>query len=163
MKNYKTSLHYKRNHNNNFIFKIFSRSIRAFQQLLYVNPDFTRANEVHLRLGFMFKANGAFTASLKHLRLALFDSSLCTFTPLESKFYILFILYLFVVLMMKARVELQWCWLRSTPHAHSSFSYQNNIYYVCKFMRNFTLFDIFSLHMMNKTDDYMNVLTLLCF
>ncbi|KAL5281616.1 KDM6A family protein [Megaselia abdita] len=36
----------------------------------------------------MFKANGAFTASLKHLRLALFDSSLCTFTPLEIRFHI---------------------------------------------------------------------------
>lgn len=81
------------------MFNIFSRSIRAFQQLLYVNPDFTRANEVHLRLGFMFKANGAFTASLKHLRLALFDSSPCTFTQLESKFYVLFLfsLYIFIV------------------------------------------------------------------
>jgi hypothetical protein len=81
-----------------FVF-LFCRSIKAFQQLLYVSPDFVRANEVHLRLGLMFKVNGNFEQSLKHLQLALLDSSACTFTKLDSEyiklflFYILFIIY----------------------------------------------------------------------
>ncbi len=41
------------------------RAIKAFQQLLYVDPSFNRANEVHLRLGLMFKSMGNFDASLK--------------------------------------------------------------------------------------------------
>lgn len=45
----------------NFLF----RSIKAFQQLLYVDPSFSRANEVHLRLGLMFKSLNNFDASLK--------------------------------------------------------------------------------------------------
>ena len=46
------------------------RSIKAFQQLLYVDPSFSRANEVHLRLGLMFKSLNNFDASLKvgHLK-----------------------------------------------------------------------------------------------
>lgn len=62
------------------------RSIKAFQQLLYVNPDFSRSNEVHLRLGLMFKLNHDYEASLKHLQLALFDSSPCTLSKYESKY-----------------------------------------------------------------------------
>lgn len=61
------------------------RAIRAFQQLLYVCPDFARANEVHLRLGLMFKVNGDYGASLKHLQLAYCDSSPCTFSSQQSK------------------------------------------------------------------------------
>jgi tetratricopeptide (TPR) repeat protein len=64
----------------------FCRSIKAFQQLLYVSPDFVRANEVHLRLGLMFKVNGNYEQSLKHLQLALLDSSPCTFTKLDSEY-----------------------------------------------------------------------------
>ena len=48
---------------------VFFRSIKAFQQLLYVDPSFARANEVHLRLGLMFKALNNFDASLKVGRL----------------------------------------------------------------------------------------------
>lgn len=63
-----------------------SRSIKSFQQLLYVCPDFTRANEVHLRLGLMLKVNGDYEQSLKHLQLAYSDSSPCTFGKLESEY-----------------------------------------------------------------------------
>ena len=41
------------------------RAIKAFQQLLYIDPSFGRSNEVHLRLGLMFKAMNNFDASLK--------------------------------------------------------------------------------------------------
>lgn len=44
-----------------------------------------RANEVHLRLGLMFKVNNDFESALKHLQLALLDSAPCTFSKLESK------------------------------------------------------------------------------
>ncbi|EAT34081.1 AAEL013644-PA [Aedes aegypti] len=63
-------------------------SIKSFQQLLYVCPDFTRANEVHLRLGLMLKVNGDYEQSLKHLQLAYSDSSPCTFGKLEIRFHI---------------------------------------------------------------------------
>lgn len=66
-------------------FLIIYRAIKTFQQLLYVNPDFSRSNEVHLRLGLMFKLNHDYEASLKHLQLALFDSSPCTLSKYESK------------------------------------------------------------------------------
>lgn len=68
-----------------FSWNIF-RSIKAFQQLLYVCPDFVRSNEAHLRLGLIFKANHDYEASLKHLQLALFDSSPCTFSKFESTY-----------------------------------------------------------------------------
>lgn len=70
-----------------FVFRYAQRrSIKAFQQLLYVCPDFQRANEVHLRLGLMFKANNEFESSLKHLQLAFADSAPCTFSKLQSKY-----------------------------------------------------------------------------
>ncbi|KXJ80760.1 hypothetical protein RP20_CCG023731 [Aedes albopictus] len=56
--------------------------------LLYVCPDFTRANEVHLRIGLMLKVNGDYEQSLKHLQLAYSDSSPCTFGKLEIRFHI---------------------------------------------------------------------------
>lgn len=61
------------------------RSVRAFQELLYVCPDFQRANEAHLRLGFMFKVIGDYERSLKHYNLAAIDQRTnCSFTQLES-------------------------------------------------------------------------------
>uniref|UniRef100_A0A182QXW3 JmjC domain-containing protein n=1 Tax=Anopheles farauti TaxID=69004 RepID=A0A182QXW3_9DIPT len=63
-------------------------SIKSFQKLLYVCPDFARANEVHLRLGLMLKVNGDYEQSLKHLQLALNDSSPCTLAQLEIRFHI---------------------------------------------------------------------------
>ncbi|KRF81704.1 uncharacterized protein Dvir_GJ21917, isoform B [Drosophila virilis] len=63
-------------------------SIKLFQELLYLNPHFTCANEVHLRLGLMLKVNGDFRSALKHLQLALADSSPSTFTDLQVKFQI---------------------------------------------------------------------------
>lgn len=61
------------------------RAIKAFQQLLYVSPDFARSNEVHLRLGLIFKVTHDYEAALKHLQLALVDSAPCTFSKFESK------------------------------------------------------------------------------
>lgn len=68
-----------------FVFICINRATKAFQKLLYVCPDFARSNEVHLRLGLMFKVNHDYVAALKHLHLALYDSSPCTRSKLESK------------------------------------------------------------------------------
>ena len=64
---------------------VFFRAVRAFQQVLYIDPGFSRANEVHLRLGQMFKVNSDFDSSLKHYQLALIDNSPCTLSKPQSK------------------------------------------------------------------------------
>lgn len=71
-----------------FHFNAYQWAIKAFQQLLYVDPSFTRANEVHLRLGLMFKSMNNFDASLKHFQLALLDSSPCSLSKVEIQFHI---------------------------------------------------------------------------
>ncbi|KAG8229709.1 hypothetical protein J437_LFUL009834 [Ladona fulva] len=63
-------------------------AVKAFQQVLYVEAGFSRANEVHLRLGLILKANGDWDASLKHLQLALIDTSPSSFPKLEIRFHI---------------------------------------------------------------------------
>lgn len=66
-----------------------SRAVKAFQQLLYVSPGFQRANEVHLRLGLMFKVTQEYESALKHLQLALVDNSPCTADKNASKYLII--------------------------------------------------------------------------
>ena len=52
----------------------FSRSIKAFQEVLYIDPSFSRAKEIHLRLGLMFKVNTDYESSLK---VNLYGSKYC--------------------------------------------------------------------------------------
>nr|CAD7428041.1 unnamed protein product [Timema monikensis] len=61
------------------------KAVKAFQQVLYVEPGFSRANEVHLRLGLMFKVNNDWESALKHLQLSLIDTSPCSVTNLEKR------------------------------------------------------------------------------
>jgi len=69
------------------ISSVCCRAVKAFQQVLYVDPGFSRANEVHLRLGLMFKVNNDWESALKHLQLSLIDASPSTFSKLESEYY----------------------------------------------------------------------------
>uniref|UniRef100_A0A8C7F9S6 [histone H3]-trimethyl-L-lysine(27) demethylase n=1 Tax=Oncorhynchus kisutch TaxID=8019 RepID=A0A8C7F9S6_ONCKI len=46
-------------------------AIKAFQEVLYIDPSFSRAKEIHLRLGLMFKVNTDYESSLKVLCLPL--------------------------------------------------------------------------------------------
>ncbi|MEQ2304267.1 Lysine-specific demethylase 6A [Ameca splendens] len=69
-------------------FFFFPRAIKAFQEVLYINPTFSRAKEIHLRLGLMFKVNTDYETSLKHFQLALIDSNLCTLSKAEIQFHI---------------------------------------------------------------------------
>jgi len=71
-----------------FHFNAYQWAIKAFQQLLYIDPSFNRANEVHLRLGLMFKSMANCDASLKHFQLALLDSNPCSLSKVEIQFHI---------------------------------------------------------------------------
>ncbi|XP_061090567.1 lysine-specific demethylase 6A-like isoform X3 [Conger conger] len=64
------------------------RAIKAFQEVLYIDPNFSRAKEIHLRLGVMFKVNTDYESSLKHFQLALIDSTPCTLSKAEIQFHI---------------------------------------------------------------------------
>ncbi|XP_076857476.1 lysine-specific demethylase 6A-like isoform X4 [Brachyhypopomus gauderio] len=48
-----------------FHYNAFQWAIKAFQEVLYIEPSFSRAKEIHLRLGLMFKVNTDFESSLK--------------------------------------------------------------------------------------------------
>ncbi|KAL7299718.1 hypothetical protein TKK_0007470 [Trichogramma kaykai] len=68
---------------------------KAFQQVIWVDPSFSRACEVHLRLGLILKVHNDFEASLKHLGLALIDvASPSSLTKVEIKFHIAHVLEL---------------------------------------------------------------------
>ncbi|XP_077584160.1 lysine-specific demethylase 6A isoform X3 [Stigmatopora nigra] len=71
-----------------FHYNAFQWAIKAFQEVLYINPSFSRAKEIHLRLGLMFKVNTDHESSLKHFQLALIDSNLCTLSKAEIQFHI---------------------------------------------------------------------------
>ncbi|XP_064638902.1 histone demethylase UTY-like isoform X2 [Lineus longissimus] len=71
-----------------FHFSATSWAIKTFQQVLYQDPGFSCANEVHIRLGVIFKQNSDYDSSLKHFRLALNDSSPCTLSKAEIRFHI---------------------------------------------------------------------------
>ncbi|KAL7384911.1 hypothetical protein ABVT39_011139 [Epinephelus coioides] len=71
-----------------FHFNAFQWAIKAFQEVLYIDPSFSRAKEIHLRLGLMFKVNTDYESSLKHFQLALIDSNLCTLSKAEIQFHI---------------------------------------------------------------------------
>ncbi|XP_030613493.1 lysine-specific demethylase 6A isoform X3 [Archocentrus centrarchus] len=71
-----------------FHYNAFQWAIKAFQEVLYIDPSFSRAKEIHLRLGFMFKVNTDYESSLKHFQLALIDSKLCTLSKAEIQFHI---------------------------------------------------------------------------
>uniref|UniRef100_A0A8C2B2Y5 [histone H3]-trimethyl-L-lysine(27) demethylase n=1 Tax=Cyprinus carpio TaxID=7962 RepID=A0A8C2B2Y5_CYPCA len=67
-----------------FHYNAFQWAIKAFQEVLYIDPGFSRAKEIHLRLGLMFKVNTDYESSLKHFQLALIDSNHCSLSKAES-------------------------------------------------------------------------------
>uniref|UniRef100_A0A3Q3F6H4 [histone H3]-trimethyl-L-lysine(27) demethylase n=1 Tax=Labrus bergylta TaxID=56723 RepID=A0A3Q3F6H4_9LABR len=69
-----------------FHYNAFQWAIKAFQEVLYIDPGFSRSKEIHLRLGLMFKVNTDYESSLKHFQLAVIDSNLCTLSKAESKY-----------------------------------------------------------------------------
>lgn len=71
-----------------FHYNAFQWAIKAFQEVLYIDPSFSRAKEIHLRLGLMFKVNTDYESSLKHFQLALIDSNHCSSSKAEIQFHI---------------------------------------------------------------------------
>ncbi|XP_035267643.1 lysine-specific demethylase 6A-like isoform X4 [Anguilla anguilla] len=71
-----------------FHYNAFQWAIKAFQEVLYIDPSFSRAKEIHLRLGVMFKVITDYESSLKHFQLALIDSTPCTLSKAEIQFHI---------------------------------------------------------------------------
>ncbi|XP_065128522.2 lysine (K)-specific demethylase 6A, like isoform X1 [Paramisgurnus dabryanus] len=71
-----------------FHYSAFQWAIKAFQEVLYIDPSFSRAKEIHLRLGLMFKVNTDYESSLKHFQLALIDTNRCTLSKAEIQFHI---------------------------------------------------------------------------
>ncbi|EDV58494.2 uncharacterized protein Dere_GG23959, isoform C [Drosophila erecta] len=71
-----------------FKLRCFKWAIKSFQELLYLSPNFTCANEVHLRLGLMLKHCGEFHVAQKHLQLALLYTYPSTYSELQVKFQI---------------------------------------------------------------------------
>uniref|UniRef100_A0A3Q3F7F6 [histone H3]-trimethyl-L-lysine(27) demethylase n=1 Tax=Labrus bergylta TaxID=56723 RepID=A0A3Q3F7F6_9LABR len=71
-----------------FHYNAFQWAIKAFQEVLYIDPGFSRSKEIHLRLGLMFKVNTDYESSLKHFQLAVIDSNLCTLSKAEIQFHI---------------------------------------------------------------------------
>lgn len=77
-----------------FHFSAYTWATKAFQHLLYLYPEFPRSNEVHIRLGLMFKAGSEYDSSLKHFWLALNDSNVCSLSKYEIRFHIAHVLEL---------------------------------------------------------------------
>ncbi|CAL1541948.1 unnamed protein product [Lymnaea stagnalis] len=71
-----------------FHFNSYKWAIQVFQQLLYAEPGFRRASEVHLRLALMFKVLKQYDNSLKHFKLTLADSNPCICSPAEIRLHI---------------------------------------------------------------------------
>lgn len=69
-------------------FNAYDWSIKAFRQTLYVEPNFERSNDVHARLGLIFKTLKDFDLSAKHFHIALHDSRPCNFSSLDIKFHL---------------------------------------------------------------------------
>ncbi|CAF0758820.1 unnamed protein product [Adineta ricciae] len=65
-------------------YNIDNHAIRAYQQVLYLDSQFIRRSDVHLRLGLIYKQLGDYSTSLKHFQRALGDStSTCSLTRSE--------------------------------------------------------------------------------
>ncbi|KAF7258052.1 hypothetical protein EG68_04794, partial [Paragonimus skrjabini miyazakii] len=71
-----------------FRFNAFHRTLKTFQQILYLQPWFPKAKEIHIRLGYIYKIQRNFEKSLKHFRQALNDSTPATFSRIEIRFHI---------------------------------------------------------------------------
>ncbi|XP_024919475.1 histone demethylase UTY [Cynoglossus semilaevis] len=71
-----------------FHYNAFQWAAKAFQEVLYIDPGFSKAKEIHLRLGLIFKVNTDYESSLKHLRLALIHSGPCTLSKATIQFHI---------------------------------------------------------------------------
>ncbi|XP_035212282.1 lysine-specific demethylase 6A-like isoform X2 [Stegodyphus dumicola] len=71
-----------------FHYNAYHWAIKTFREVLYLDPGFCRSNEIHLRLGLMFKVLQDYDSAYKHFSLVLVDSSPCSLTKAEIYFHI---------------------------------------------------------------------------
>ncbi|XP_042910327.1 histone demethylase UTY isoform X3 [Parasteatoda tepidariorum] len=64
------------------------RAINIFREVLYLDPGFIRSNEIHLRLGCMFKVLEDYESSYKQFQLVLADSNICSLSKTEVCYHI---------------------------------------------------------------------------
>uniref|UniRef100_A0A6F9DWN5 [histone H3]-trimethyl-L-lysine(27) demethylase n=1 Tax=Phallusia mammillata TaxID=59560 RepID=A0A6F9DWN5_9ASCI len=69
-------------------FSAYSWTVKLFQQLLYNDPGFSKANEVHCRLGLVFKITGNNHSAIKHFNRSLSDCRNCSITKPEIRFHL---------------------------------------------------------------------------
>ncbi|KAG5448405.1 Lysine-specific demethylase 6A [Clonorchis sinensis] len=99
-----------------FRFNAFHKTVRLFQQILYLQPWFPKAKELHIRLGYIYKLQHNFDRSLKHFRQALNDSSPSTFSRIEIRFHIA---HLFEVCGKPKQASLEYRQLLDTEKNHA--------------------------------------------
>jgi tetratricopeptide (TPR) repeat protein len=70
--------------------RLFFRStIRTYQQVLYLDTQFLRRADIHLRLGLIYKQLRDYSTSLKHFQRALADpTGGCSLTRSELSYLI---------------------------------------------------------------------------
>jgi histone demethylase len=71
------------------VFFFIRSAIRAYQQVLYLDTQFVRRADIHLRLGLIYKQLADYSTSLKHFQRALTDSTGgCSLTRSEISYLI---------------------------------------------------------------------------
>ncbi|XP_015924622.1 histone demethylase UTY isoform X2 [Parasteatoda tepidariorum] len=71
-----------------FHFNAYHWAINIFREVLYLDPGFIRSNEIHLRLGCMFKVLEDYESSYKQFQLVLADSNICSLSKTEVCYHI---------------------------------------------------------------------------
>ncbi len=72
-----------------FFFFIIRSAIRAYQQVLYLDTQFVRRTDIHLRLGLIYKQLSDYSTSLKHFQRAFIDpTGGCSLTRSEISYLI---------------------------------------------------------------------------
>uniref|UniRef100_H2YC60 [histone H3]-trimethyl-L-lysine(27) demethylase n=1 Tax=Ciona savignyi TaxID=51511 RepID=H2YC60_CIOSA len=69
-------------------FSAYSWTVKLFQQLLYNEPSFCKINEVHCRLGLVFKVTSNLESAVKHFKRALADPRSCSISKPEIRFHL---------------------------------------------------------------------------
>jgi len=72
----------------NFHFSAYIWSVDIFQQLLYNDPCFSKINQVHWRLGLIFKFTKNYKQAVKHFQRALFNWTSSDINKCEVRFHL---------------------------------------------------------------------------
>ena len=71
-----------------FHFGAYHLAVRTLQQVIYMDPSYQRASDIHVRLGLMRKMMKNYATSLKHFNMALRIPNPCSFSKDEIRFHV---------------------------------------------------------------------------